>query len=295
MRRWIASIATTVLVVTAAAAGCGGGSEQPVAAGSPSSGSDAQPFVPDGPSASAIVWAVGDGDASSAGHAVARLVARGSPDLLLYLGDVYPWGSARDFRANYTPAYGPLASKTAPTPGNHDWPNRSVGYLRYWATQRARATPPFYDFSAGGWQLLSLNSEIGPRADQMRWLRGRLQTPGTCRLAFWHRPRFSGGLHGDYRPMDPVWRALRGKARLVVSGHDHDMQRMRARNGLVQLVSGAGGHGHYRVNRRYRGLVFADDRSYGALRITLRPGTAQVDFVATGGRVLNSSSVDCQP
>lgn len=46
--------------------------------------------------------------------------------------------------------------------------------------------------------------------------------PGTCRLA-WHRPRFTAGKHADARDVAPLWEALRGRAKIVVNGHDHNM------------------------------------------------------------------------
>lgn len=48
---------------------------------------------------------------------------------------------------------------------------------------------------------------------QLRWLESRLKRPGTCRLAFWHTPRFSAGRHGDDSSLNPFWRAFRGAPR----------------------------------------------------------------------------------
>jgi hypothetical protein len=81
----------------------------------------------------------------------------------------------------------------------------------------------------------------------------------------------------------------------VISGHDHDMQRFRPRGGVIQLVSGAGGNGHYRVKRGRAGLRFADDRHYGALRVELTPGNARVSFIDTTGHTLSATNVACRP
>jgi hypothetical protein len=287
VRAWIGIGCAGLLL---AGSGCG---NDGAGGDSASSSFGSADFVSDGPARRAVIWAVGDADAGAAGRAVGRLLARGKPDVVLYLGDVYESGSADDFRDNYAPTLGKLASRTAPTPGNHDWPNRDEGYIPYWREARRATPPPFYSFTAGGWQLLSLNSEIGASSDQMRWLRTRLRPRGACRLAFWHRPRYSAGRHGDSAGVDPFWRALRGHARLVVSGHDHDMQRMRPRNGLVQLVSGAGGHSHYEVARGDPAIEFGDDSHFGALRIVLRPGSARLDFISTRGKTLDSTRVRC--
>lgn len=248
------------------------------------------------PDAAATVWAVGDGaDGGDAAKAVARRIAAGRPERLLYLGDVYDDGSAKDFRTNYETVYGTLGARTAPTPGNHDWPAHPDGYDPYWAARTGAPTPPWYAFRTGGWQIVSLNSEAphGRGSAQLRWLSARLRrTRGTCTLAFWHRPLRSAGRHGDQPDVAPLWQALRGHATLVLNGHDHDLQRLRPRDGITELVAGAGGKSRYRLDADPR-VAFDDDRHDGALRLRLRPGGAELAFVARDGSVLDRSTVAC--
>lgn len=262
-------------------------------------------YLPSGPRERALIWALGDGaDGGAAARSVVARMHRKRFDRVLYLGDVYGSGiatgllgdgSATDYRKRYDPLYGAFAAKTAPTPGNHEWPRRRDGYEPYWAKVFGDPPPAYYDFRVAGWHLLSLNSEAphGAGSEQLRWLRGRLRAPGSCRLAFWHRPRFSAGRHGDQRDVAPLWEALRGHAAIVVTGHDHDMQRFEPIDGIAHYVSGAGGHGHYAL-RADRRLAFGNDRDYGALRIELRPGRARLAFVSAGGRVLDTSVVRCR-
>jgi Calcineurin-like phosphoesterase len=247
----------------------------------------------------ALVWAVGDGpDGRAAAKAVAARIARSKVALLLYLGDVYENGTAGEFTHRYAPLYGRFARVTAPTPGNHDWPQHTHGYDRYWRKAVGKTVPSYYSFRIAGWDILSLNSEVdhGTDSDQYRWLQRQLGGRTTCRLAFWHRPRFSAArVHGDAPDMDPLWSALAKHAALVVNGHEHDMQRLHPRDGLVEVVSGAGGHRLYSADRAYRGLAFADDTHYGALRIRLKRGEARLAFVAADGSILDSSTVRCRP
>jgi hypothetical protein len=262
-------------------------------------------FVASGPRGKAVVWAVGDGaDGGAAARAVAARIRAARPDRFLYLGDVYAptiigWlrgdGSAADYRDRYAPLYGALAKRTAPTPGNHEWPQRGVGYEPYWRSVTGRTPPAWYGFRVAGWTLLSLNSEAphGRGSAQLRWLAHRVAGPGTCRLAFWHRPRYSSGRHPDDPGLAPLFDALRGHAALVVNGHDHNMQRYRPIGGITEVVSGAGGHGHYTLEPDPR-HAFADDNTYGALRIDLRPGRARLRFVAADGTVLDDSAVRCR-
>lgn len=244
----------------------------------------------------ATVWAVGDGaDGSPAARALARKIADTRPDRLLYLGDVYDRGTREQFKSGYESVYGALAEVTAPTPGNHDWPNRAVGYDQYWRGVKGAAPPPWYRFRLGGWDILSLNSEAphGPGSKQLEWLDKQLRERGTCRLAFLHRPRYSAGMHGDQPDLAPLWNALRARATLVVSGHDHNLQRLKPIGGLTQLVAGAGGRSHYALDAGDARLAFARDDVDGAVRLTLEPGRVRVEFVSAGGAILDRSSATC--
>lgn len=258
------------------------------------------PFVISGGPGPATVWAVGDaGHLGERERPVARLIAGANPDRFLYLGDVYETGTSEEFQA-YDALYGRLAPLTAPTPGNHDWPNHAEGYDPYWAARKGRKPPRYYSFELAGWEIISLNSQIfgDDSSEQLSWLRREVAGPGNCRLAFWHEPRYSAGTtegHGDKPGADPLWQAVAGKAALVINGHDHNMQRMEPRDGIVELIAGAGGHGfRYDLDEEDPRLAFADEDHDGALRMRLSRGQAKLDFVATGGRVLDSSVVRCR-
>jgi acid phosphatase type 7 len=259
----------------------------------------ADPAFPSAPGdRRAEAWAVGDAaDGSDAAERLARHVVRARPDRLLYLCDVYDRGTADEFARHYAPLYGALAPRTAPTPGNHDWPNHVDGYDRYWRGVTGHATPPWYAFRVGGWEVISLNSEAPHDAgsSQLRWLRRELREPGTCRLAYWHRPRYSAGEHGDQADVQPFWDALRGHAALILGGHDHTLQRFRPRNGLTQLVAGSGGRIRHDLDRDDPRLAYGDDTRAGALRLRLTPGRAGIAFFDAGGRRLDRAAVRCRP
>jgi hypothetical protein len=245
-----------------------------------------------------VVWAVGDGaDGQPATRKVGRLVRRGRPDRFLYLGDVYEEGTKEEFRDNYDPVFGRLARITAPTPGNHEWGKRDEGYRPYWKAVMGKDIPDYYRFKVGGWEMLSLNSQIpvNEGSPQVRWLRSNLPGNGTCRLAFWHRPRYGFGDHGHQPELAPIWNALRNRAALVVNGHEHNMQRFRRRDGITELIAGAGGRGIYRIKPEEKArLAFANDTHFGALRMKLRPGRADYRFVAVDGTTLDSGRVRCR-
>jgi hypothetical protein len=283
-----------VMAIALAAALAGAALSASGATDSPSAGEAADPTA-----TRAVVWAVGD--AATPGPAadrVAALVRGGDPDRFLYLGDVYETGTARDFRLWYHPRFGRLAHITLPTIGNHEWDNRFRGYYRYWAGRKGHKWPPWTKIAIAGWEIIDLNSQAphGRDSAQVRWLERALTGPGDCRIAFWHRPRYTEGAYTGAPDLNPLWNRLAGHARIVLSGHDHNLQRHRPRKGLTQYVVGAGGRGRYALHGgRGDTMVWGRDDVNGALRIVLRPGSALLEFRAAGGRLLDRSHVSCSP
>lgn len=250
-------------------------------------------WIPSVDGTSAEVWAVGDANPPNSTRVVRR-IRRTDPDRVLYLGDVYPKGTRSDFR-RWAKPWRRLVRRIAPTPGNHEWERASRGYEPFWQDVTGETPPTYYKFSAGGWEILSVNGEHPDSQAVLDWLADQASSGGDCRIAFWHRPAYSAG---KYKRGDPTarrfWAALDGAARIVLNGHDHNMQRMRARNGIVQFIAGAGGRHRHNVNERARRLAFGNDRHFGALRLNLSPGAARWRFVAAGGRVLDRGSLGCR-
>ena len=268
-------------LVAGALAGCGG--DEPASA------------PPAGPGA--LVWAVGDGaDGGSRAKAVAAQIARDRPERVLYLGDVYEQGTPEEFRDHFASVYGSLARRMAPTPGNHEWARRAEGYDPYWRRMKGRPLRHWYAFSLGGWRVLSLNSQDPANRAQLAFARRELaRARGTCVLAFWHRPRFNAGEHEEEEAdVQPLWQAVRGRVALILSGHDHNLQRFRPVAGAVQYVVGAGGHSHYDVDEDDERLAFSRDDADGALRMRLAPGVARLSFVTAEGDELDRTTVRCR-
>ena len=63
---------------------------------------------------------------------------------------------------------------------------------------------------------------------------------------------------------------------------------------MERIEMGAGGKSHYELDHGDDRLAFADDRTYGALRLELTPTAARYAFVSAAGRVLDSGSVSCR-
>jgi len=79
----------------------------------------------------------------------------------------------------------------------------------------------------------------------------------------------------------------------VLNGHDHNLQHFKPRDGIVELISGAGGHQHYPSNENEPRLVWDEDDHFGALRLDLRPGLARFRFVSTDRGTIHRGTVRC--
>jgi hypothetical protein len=250
-------------------------------------------WIPSVPGETARVWAVGDANPPNSKR-VTRLIKRADPDRVLYLGDVYPEGSRDDFE-RWAEPWGRLINRMAPTPGNHEWVEAQKGYEPFWRGVTGETPPSYYSFRAGGWDVLSVNAEHSDSDAIATWPREQANAGGDCRLAFWHRPAYSAGKYGSGNDRArQYWDALAGGARIIVNGHDHDMQRLRARDGIVEFISGAGGRHRHNVHEKDPDLAFGDDDHFGALRLRLSPERAKWRFVSARGRVLDKGALFCQ-
>jgi acid phosphatase type 7 len=236
-----------------------------------------------------------DKDVDSATAALARSLR---PRAVLTLGDhAYPRGSVDDYARCYAPTWGRLRTRTHPSPGNHDYATAgAAGYFGYFGR---RSPGPYYSFNLGGWHFVSLNSEIahGRGSAQERWLRRNLDRDHhACELLYWHRPRWSGGMHGSDASMQAIWQAAYDhRVELVLGGHDHDYQRFyrldglgrrNSRRGVLEVVAGTGGAELYDPGRIANRAAAA--ATYGVLALRLRRHGFGFRFAAVGSRFHDS-------
>jgi hypothetical protein len=247
------------------------------------------------------VWAVGDGAvAGQDDDLLAEMIEGHGPERLLYLGDVYEDGTGEEFRTNYDTSFGRFKDRTYPVPGNHDWPNHTEGYDVYWneLVERNRGRH-YYAFDIASWHFVALNTEepTGPGSPQYAWLRRHMaKRRGNCTIVISHAPRLNAGEHGDDDELAAAWDGpLRGKIVAFLSGHDHDYQRFEPEDGITQPVVGTGGRGLYDVHEEDSRLAASDDKTVGALRLGLRQGRADYDFVTVDARSLDSGTLTCDP
>lgn len=249
---------------------------------------------------------IGDyGLAGEPAGAVAVLVKSWLPDFVLTTGDNnYPVGSAEsldrnvgqyyhEFIAPYKGSYGPGAASNRffPVLGNHDWDQGNVdAYLDYFTLP---GIGRYYDFSWGAAHFFCLDSFFaepdGYHADsiQAEWLRNALAgSAAPWKIVVLHHSPYSSGLHGPMKWMR--WPYKEWGADLVLSGHDHDYERLEV-DGLTYVVNGLGGGARYAPGSTamVESRIFFNG-NHGAMLIELDPGSLQAQFITRGGEIIDS-------
>ena len=239
----------------------------------------------------------------SGARSTANLIKAMPNAQVLALGDLaYNSGTYAEFQKCYNPTWGAFKNRTRPAPGNHEYQTAgAAGYFRYFGV------PEYYAWDYGDWHFVSLNSEIdySPNSAQMNWLRTDLAASGArCKLAYWHRPRFSSGIvHGSDPSLISIWKVLQTyRATLVLNGHEHHYERFGPQDpngntsstGIREFVVGTGGNGSYPfAEPPIPKSEFRLNNIYGVLKLDLLPTAYRWQFIASDGSIKDSGSASC--
>lgn len=246
----------------------------------------------------------GAGDiATSSGKqaATAAVLSAINPTMVFTLGDnAYPDGTLTQFQSYYNPSWGGFKTKTNPSPGNHDYHTAGAGgYFSYFGS---RAPAAHYAWNIGAWRFYSLNSEIAHDASstQISWLKQDLAAnPKACVGAYWHKPLFSSGRHGNISGGRPFWDALyAANADLILVGHDHLYERFAPQNpsgqldtarGIREFVVGTGGAGLYEFTTIRPNSEVRKNSVWGVLKVTLHASSYDWKFEPIAGQTFAES------
>lgn len=245
---------------------------------------------------------VGAGDiagCSSNGDEQTAALLDGIPGTVFTVGDnVYPNGTADQYRRCYDPSWGRHRARTYPIPGNHDYRTRQgAPYYAYFGERAGVPGVGYYSLKLGDWLILMLNSNIamGTGSPQLTWLRAQLAAhPGACEIVMSHHPRFSSGPHGNAGRMAPVWTAMyEHGVELTVGGHDHIYERfapmtpagaLDEARGVRQIIVGTGGFKPYAPQRTARNSQVRSSGAHGVLKLSLGDGVYQWEFLPVPGK-----------
>jgi predicted phosphodiesterase len=165
--------------------------------------------------------------------------------------------------------YDPLGIQFYATLGNHDWgfadsPAAEILYTKQSPSWRMPA--PYYTFTAGPAQFFALDTNEISEA-QLLWLKdGLANSRARWKLVYGHHPIYSVGAHQDnpglIKRLLPV---LKGKVDIYLAGHDHDLQHLKAEDGVHFFVAGGGGAGVRPVKPEPRSLFAKDAHGFCVL------------------------------
>jgi acid phosphatase type 7 len=252
--------------------------------------------------------------------ATSDILAATSLTAVLPLGDnQYPTGSLAEFQAYYGPTWGRELAITHPATGNHEYVTPgAAGYFDYFGAAAGDPTKGYYSIDIGTWHVIVLNSNCdeidpGPAANgcargspQDLWLVADLKAhrAAKCTLAMWHHPRFSSGPSGGDATLWAFWAELyRGKADVVLNGHDHIYERFAPQNpsgrvdpirGIRQFTVGTGGKSLDSIGPPLPNSEVLDNSSFGVLELTLHPTSYDWSFVPDpDGTLTDSGTANC--
>jgi hypothetical protein len=239
--------------------------------------------------------------------AVSSSILAARPAAYLALGDLQdPHGELANFNTAYERSYGRFKGITRPVPGNHEYEIAgATGYFTYFGPILA---PQYYSYNVGSWHMVALNSEIDHSAGspQVQWLKNDLaNNTRRCVIAYWHRPRFAGGVYGRQGDQfQPFWEALvKGGVDLVITAHTHNYQYFGPRNaagnpdpnGVPSVIVGTGGRSYgsdFEADDPYKPLKHM--AGFGWERITLHRDSADLSFRGVGNTLSDDRRVACR-
>ena len=207
---------------------------------------------------------VGDSGSGGKGQlAVARLLERLKPDLILHTGDVvYPSGEERHYDLRFFAPYRRLIKTVPifPVLGNHDVRKGHAAFLENFhpPLDTPRSTKRYYSFDWGNTHFVALDSELyysdkgsGPEEQRDFLERDLAATRKRWRVVFLHRSPYGSSRHGGDQEVreDLEPHFVKHGIDLVFGGHDHVYERTVPIKGVTYVVSGGGGRGLYRAGK----------------------------------------------
>jgi hypothetical protein len=264
-------------------------------------------FTTNKPNGASFRFAVfGDsGSALPEQYALAARIAANVPDLVLHTGDiVYPNGAQREFDECFFRPYGSLLERVVlwPAPGNHDLIHHAGrAYFDNFALPRngpaGLAPERVYSFAYGDALFASVDSNLSEETLRQRVAPWLLQTLGAgkwrWRFVFFHHPPYSTGMHG---PDQGIRRALvpafqQAGVDVVFNGHDHAYERSRPLEGVLYIVTGAGGSDLYAREHPERTTARYYDRKHSFTLVEVEREKLRLRQIASDGSLVDEVSL----
>jgi predicted phosphodiesterase len=244
---------------------------------------------------------VGDSGSGGKGQlAVAALLERLRPDLVLHTGDVvYPAGQERHYDRRFFAPYRNLIKTVPlfPVLGNHDVrKGNGAAFLENFHPPLGSpgSTKRYYSFDWGNTHFVALDSELyhGDRGSNPEEQRDFLErdlatTRKRWKVAFLHRSPYGSSRHGGdekvREDLEPLF--VKHGADLVFSGHDHVYERTVPITGVTYVVSGGGGRRLYPAGNGE--LTASSVSAHHAVVVRVSGSRLLLETLEVGGKVVD--------
>jgi hypothetical protein len=192
----------------------------------------------------------------------------------------------------YTGSYGPGADQNRffPTLGNHDL-DTDLGQAHY-DYFTLPGNERYYDFTSGPVHFFALNSDprepdgVSTDSVQAAWLQNAMaqsQTP--WQVVYFHAAPYSSGLHGSTDWMR--WPFEEWGADVVITGHDHDYERLTI-GSIPYFVNGLGGGAKYPFGVPLEGSQARYNDDHGAMLVEASTSTMTFQFFSYQGEAVDN-------
>lgn len=204
---------------------------------------------------------------------------------ILTLGDNnYDVGSSSTIEKNIGKYYGSFLKIFYPSPGNHDWGTGTLSpYLNYFNVTR------YYNKTFTNVEIFMLDSDnhepdgITVMSKQALWLKNALNiSKMEWKIVLFHHPPYSSGEHGNSVNMQ--WPFYDWGANMVISGHDHNYERLVIR-GNTYIVNGLGGAEIREFKKIVTGSKKRYNKNYGALLLDVSIDKLKIKFISIDNKV----------
>ncbi len=210
-------------------------------------------------------YGTGDKHQAAVAHALAERNSQQRFNLGITMGDNFYLCGVKNitdskWKNRWEAFYTPLGFPFYASLGNHDYgnppiicpgqrssPDAEVAYTEHSTSWRMPAR--YYSFKAGPVLFIAIDTE-GWKPAQLTWIKETLAASASdpeikWRVVYGHHPVFTSGVHLNERRIGelrsellPVLQAAH--VDVLISGHDHDMEHLRA-DGMEFLICGGGG------------------------------------------------------
>ncbi len=227
-------------------------------------------------------------------------MSKTGPDFILHLGDVvYDRGRAQRYEERFYRPYKKLieAKKVFyPVIGNHDYFHKNG---KAFFNNFSHLPNRYYRIKTGLVDFFALDSNTfkkrGIDPEQLRWLRSSLgKSKARYKIVYMHHPLFSSGQHGDEKELIKTLKGLfeENGVNLVISGHEHNYERLGPLGGVHYVITGGGGTSLRPQHRPGHAFTVLFAEKYHFLSIKVSHDSLSIEAINNYGETIDTLVIE---